>query len=138
MKTRKNMYITIIAILGLQSNSCDTRTDVAVIKNKLATNILAVDQPNEIMTDSILYYGYNYLEKEEIESNQSVTISVPGAGFQQATNNEKVYIYVFSEDSLVKYRKLTKYGGILKKSLIKKMDIQLNQIKYPLDTINIR
>ncbi len=134
---KKNIYTVSIAIFVIQINSCtlDKRTDVAIIENNLRTNILIIDQPDEILTDSSLYY--DYLTRMEIGPKESVTVSIPGAGFQQATNNEKVFIYVFADDSLVKYKNRPRYEGIVKKSLIKKFNIQLNQIKYPLDTVKV-
>jgi len=137
MRIRKNIFNIIVAVSVVQINSCtyDRKTDVAIIKNNLKANVLIVDQPDEILTDSSLYY--DYLTQMETKPNESTTISIPVSGFQNATNNEKVFIYVFTDDSLVKYKSQSSHEGIVKKALVKKIDIQLNQVKHPLDTIKI-
>ena len=56
----------------------------------------------------------------------------------KAPDSAKTYIYILKLDSLRKFRKSKLTNGILNHSLLKKIVVQLNKVKEPVDTIYAR
>jgi hypothetical protein len=88
------------------------------------------------MTDSILYN--ERFSKYWFEAKDSGFVSLPNIKLGYQSDSVKAYLYVFNSDSLFKYQDLKKVEGIVQHSFIKKVVIQLNQVKEPLDTIYIK
>ncbi|MBB5648148.1 hypothetical protein [Pedobacter cryoconitis] len=111
------------------------QSEVVVIKNDLSSTILIGKQPDEYMTDSIVFN--KEFSTNLIAAFTDQVIALPDMTFKNALDSEMVYLYVFNLDTLNKLIQEKKVKGILDKSLLKKVKIQLNLIKEPLDTIVI-
>jgi hypothetical protein len=88
------------------------------------------------MNDSLLYNDRIYMNYY-IQPNLTESIATGYPGIFGAPDSVKAYIYVFNPDSINKYRSLKIQNGILKHSLLRKIEIQVNKAKEPLDTIYI-
>jgi hypothetical protein len=115
-------------------SSCDWQAKIALIKNNNKDTISCLIWDKQPLTDSLLYYDKVYI-KDWIPPDSSGTITLPNRQLKKAPDSVKTYIYVFDVDSINKYRKMNPSKGILKHSLLKKIIIQLNKVKEPLDTI---
>ena len=126
----------LLAMFCFSACVMDSFPSIAVLKNNSHNQILVAKQLDEFMTDSTLY-------KESFQSTWITVdnyrkITVPNRNLASQPDSVKVYLYVFNADSVDKYQALKKSKGILKSSLIRKIVIQLNKVKEPLDTIYIR
>jgi len=113
----------------------DYHSDVALIKNNTSSPILIAMQPDELMTDSILYN--RRFSEYYIEAHQSGFTTIPNERFDGLADSDMAYLYVFNDDSVYEYLKLKRMQGIVKHSFIRKIAVQLNKVKEPLDTIYI-
>jgi hypothetical protein len=114
----------------------DWQSDIAIIQNDTHNSILVAKQPSVQMTDSILYN--ERFSTTWINANASHVISLPNIKLSLQPDSAKAYLFVFNCDSVDKYQSLKKTKGIMKSAFIRKIEIQLNKVKEPLDTINIK
>jgi hypothetical protein len=135
MKQKVNIGTLAILIFLV---SCSTwNNKIATIKNNTSSIIACSLLKNGIMTDSSLYNDTSYM-RYLIKPQHYDTYTVPDSNLTKAPNSAKTYIYILKLDSLNKYRKLKLMNGILMHSLLKKIEVQLNKVKEPLDTIYAR
>ena len=135
MKQKVNIGILVILLFIV---SCYTwNNKIATIKNNTSSIIACALLKNGIMTDSLLYNDTSYM-RYLIQPQHYDTYTVPDSNLTKTPNSAKTYIYIFKLDSLNKFRKLKLENGILKRSLLKKIVIQLNKVKEPVDTIYAR
>ncbi len=137
MKKLTLLKIVIIATIFLFS-ACvmDWQADIAIIKNNTPNLILIAKQRNDYLTDSILYH--ERFSETWIDVNKAHIISLPNTRLNNQPDSAKIYLYVFNGDSLNAYQSSKRVKGILKSCLIKKIEIQENKVKEPLDTIYIK
>jgi hypothetical protein len=114
----------------------DFQSDIAIIKNNTSSRLLIAKQPDEIMTDSTLYN--ERFSKTWIEANQTQFVILHNIKLSGQPDSVKTYLYVFNCDSVYKYQSLKKMKGIVQHTFIRKIEIQLNKVKVPLDTIYIK
>ena len=128
------LFLLFVAFI-LSSCIMDRNTGVVVINNDTNSSILLAKQPNQNITDSLVFL--NDLDKAELISGEIRNICLPYSNLQSLPSNEKAYLYIFNIDSLEKYRKSKKVDGIMDLCLIDKYSIQLNKVKDELDTIYV-
>ena len=129
------IYLIIFAVILLTS-SCDKKNSVVVIRNESTHFLVGAALDDEQVADSDLY-----------ENQVAMNINISPGKFQNIalfdfkmgnkTDSSKLYLYIFYEDSLAKYQKLKMKNGILAKTLVKQVVVQLNTVRT-IDTINIR
>lgn len=135
MKQKVNIGTLTILIFIV---SCSTwNNKIATIKNNTSSIIACSLLKNGIMTDSSLYNDTSYM-RYLIQPQHYDTYTVPDSNLTKAPSSAKTYIYILKLDSLNKFRKLKLMNGILMHSLLKKIEVQLNKVKEPLDTIYAR
>jgi len=133
-KTCINIFLVATATLFF---SCwDIRKiPIGYIKNNTNQDIIAADWFKD-MNDSLLYNDRIYMGYY-IQPKLTETMATGYGGLFGYPDSVKAYIYVFNPDSIDKYRKLKIQKGIFKNSLLKKIVIQVNKAKEPLDTVFI-
>ena len=135
MKTKLNIYIffTVVAIFA---TACDKKNAILAVKNKTANMIIGVGLVDDTLTDSGLY-------KDQVAMNIYVDpgkfqdVGIFDFRFGNKNDTSKLYLYIFNNDTLNKYRKLNMQKGILEKSLIKKLVIHLNSVNS-FDTLYVK
>ncbi|SDP86359.1 hypothetical protein SAMN05428975_3122 [Mucilaginibacter sp. OK268] len=133
---KKRIKISALGIL-LFIISCDSNNKIATIKNNTSGIIACALLKNEIMTDSTLYNDTSYMGYL-IPPQHYDTYMVLDSNLLKAPDSAIRYIYILKLDSLNKFRKLKLTNGILKHSLLKKIVVQLNKVREPVDTIYAR
>ena len=114
----------------------DKRNGVVVVANDTKSSLLTVKQPDQIITDSLLYN--RHLDETIFDTGEIMTISLPIFGINSVPDSEKLYLFVFDLDSIKKITRSKKIEGICSNSLIKIVSIQLNEVKEDdLDTIYV-
>jgi hypothetical protein len=133
----KNLIVVLLVMFSFCCFGCFThwQSEVVVIKNDLSSAILIAKQPEDLMTDSILFN--ESFSSDVIGPFTDQVIALPNVSLKHALDSEMVYVYVFKLDTLTKFRREKKIKSIVDKSLLRKVQIQLNLIKEPLDTIII-
>jgi hypothetical protein len=132
MKIMKYVFPIILILITLYS--CHWQSEIIAVKNTTSDSLLIAKLPNEIMTDSILY-GERF--DEDFMGTGVYSIALPNKIPKRSPDSEKVFLYFFHLDSLNKYQQRKQVKGIVKKSLLKKVIIQLNMVKNPLDTVYV-
>jgi hypothetical protein len=127
---------TLMLLISLFAISCDYKSKIAIVKNNTNNLIVGGLWHDRYMTDSDLYYNKIYIEYW-IAPKQFNVIAIPGLNINTAPDSIKKYLYFFNNDTVVKYQKLKKYKGIMKHSLLNRIEIQINKVKSPLDTIYV-
>ena len=137
MQKLKSVKILMVVIIFLLS-ACvmDWKAGIAIVKNNTSSRILIAIQPDELMTDSTLYN--ERFSEILVEPNLSRLVTLSNIKLISQSDSVKAYLYMFNCDSVDKYQELKKMQGIIKSSFIRKIEIQLNKVKEPLDTIYIR
>lgn len=111
-------------------------TQIGYIKNNTNSDLVGANW-YESMTDSVLCNDRVYF-RYYIQPNLTEGLSTGGnKRLSEEPDSSKEYIYIFNPDSLDKYQKLKICAGIVKHCLIKKIEIQLNRVKEPMDTVFI-
>jgi len=128
--------IILLEIMCLISCAYDWHSGIALIKNNTTSRILISKQPNQLMTDSILFN--ERFDEYWIDKGKFQKLSLPNTVLSSKPDSEKAYLYVFNCDSVDKYQALKKVRGIMKSAFIRRIEIQLNKVKEPLDTIYIK
>ncbi len=124
-----------ISVVLLMMYSCHWKAEIVAVKNTTTDSLLVARQLNEKMDDNILYNESFY--EDFISPKITYTITLPDRVLRRAPDSDKIYIYIFNIDTVNKYQRLKKVNGIVKQSLLKKVVIQLNKVRPPLDTIYI-
>lgn len=109
-----------------------------VIKNNTREELIGVEW-DKFMADSLLCNDSIYLD-EYLQPGLSLKLSTGHFrewDFIKLPDTTKQYFYFFNLDSLRKYQKLKICDGIVKRCLVKRIEIQLNKVIDPLDTIFI-
>ena len=134
------MKKNILVFLAIALSGCamDVHIGICILKNNTQNDIVAACWDSSPMQDSLLYNDRVYMPNY-IKAGAAQSIGGPynHVDVDNDPDSVKAYVYVFSPDSLDKYRKLLNRKGILKQSLLKKIEIQVNKIKEPLDTISV-
>jgi hypothetical protein len=118
--------------------SCNVSNNkIATIKNNTSNTVACAILENGIMTDSLLYSDTSYMSYL-IQPQMYDTYMVADSNLINAPDSAERHIYILRLDSLNKYRNKKLKDGILKNSLIKKIDIQLNKVMEPIDTVYVR
>lgn len=113
----------------------DSKTGIVVINNNTSSSVLIAKLINPNITDSLVFL--DDLDKTNLQNGEVRSIWLPYSNLKSLSSSEKVHFYIFSIDSLVKYRKLKKVQGIVKSSLIRRFSIQLNKVQDRLDTVYV-
>jgi len=129
---------SIIVIILFVFSSCvmDSQSDIAIVKNNTPNLILIAKQRNEIMTDSILYY--ERFSETWVDAGSAHFISLPNTRLHAQPDSAKIYLFIFNHDSLQTYQSSKRVNGIVKSCFLKKIVIQVNKVKEPLDTIYVK
>jgi len=137
MKKWKSTILFPIILLAACWTGCYThwQSEIVVVNNNTESQILVAKQLNKRMTDSILLT--EAFSKNEIDPFSSQTIAVPDMSLNNAPDSEKVFLFIFNVDSLNKYKEAN-IKNFVERCLIKTIEIQLNQVKTPIDTIDVR
>jgi hypothetical protein len=119
-------------------SSCERlHIKIGYIKNNTNTDLAGAEWDN-FMADSLLCndrINLDYYIQPGLFEELSTR---PNKGdLQELPDSSKQYIYIFNLDSLNKYQKLKICEGIVKRCLVKKIEIQLNKVKEPMDTVYI-
>ncbi len=117
--------------------ACDHLVEVTVIQNNTSDSLYASFNLGKYLTDSIVYNRSKYLTQITIEPHSLRPISLLNVTLKKRPDSSKIYLFIFDIDSLRKYQSKADSRGISKKSLLKKVIIQLNKVKEPVDTIYI-
>ena len=128
--------VIIITIFLLSSCVMDFHSSFAIVKNNTHSPLLIAELSKDSITDNILYN--ERFAETWIEPNKSTSFSRPNVKLKSLPDSIKTYIYIFNHDSLYKYQTLKKIEGIVKHSFIQRIEIQLNKVKAPLDTICVK
>ena len=132
-KTFKNLVI--IFVIALPEISCHWKADIIAVRNNSPDSLLISRQFDEKMNDTILFNESFY--EDFVAPNTIYNITLPNRIPKQASDSERVVLYIFNLDSVNKYQKLRKTKGIFEKSFLNKTIIQLNKVENVLDTIYI-
>lgn len=124
--------ILLISVLVISGCVVDRRSEVVVINNNSRSSVLVVKTPIPDLTDSLVFI--DHLDQTDFSSGEIRGIAVPYGNLKNLPASEKMYVYIFSIDSLEKYRRLKKMQGIMKSSLIREFSLQLNQVQDPVRT----
>ena len=126
----------IYAVFSTMIMSCDQNTPVLAVKNNSTCLISGASLVNDTLTDDDLYNDKVNMNIF-LEPGKFQDIGVLSYKFGDQNDTSMLYLYIFREDSLKKYLQQKKVNGILTKSLIKKVVIQLNKLKK-IDTIYVK
>jgi hypothetical protein len=135
MKNKINIFI-MYSTFAILASSCDQKNAVMAVKNQTRREIIGAGLVDDSLADSDLV-------KEQLPMNIYVhpgkfqDVGIFDFRFGDKNDTSKLYLYIFNEDTLNKYRGLNMRKGILEKSLIKKLVIQLSTVKS-LDTLYVR
>jgi hypothetical protein len=131
--------IKIIVVLGFifLIEGCEWRNEIAIVKNNSKKSIFIIYTLGKTVTDSSVGRYYHTLKEYTIEPGSFKKLTTYNRTLRNEPDSSKIYLYVFNIDSLKKYEKVSKYEGILNHSVIKKVEIQINKIKYPIDTLYV-
>ncbi|MDN3584253.1 hypothetical protein [Mucilaginibacter flavus] len=135
MMKRKLSVKALIVLLFMVS--CAYNSKIATVKNNTSSTVACALLKNGIMTDSLLYSDTSYMGYL-IQPQHYDTYTLPDSNLTNAPNSAKTYIYILKLDSLNKFRKLKLVNGILTHSLLKKIEVQLNKVQEPVDTIYVK
>lgn len=137
----KSRNADLVLFLGLLCflliNSCGEKLheQIGYIKNNTQSDLVGGNWYKS-MTDSVLCSNRVNLGYY-IQPGLSESLITRPVDLNKEPDSSKEYIYIFNSDSLNKYEKLKICGGIVKHCLVKKIEIQLNQVKGLRDTIFI-
>jgi hypothetical protein len=138
----KSCFFTIIFVITssiLICSSCGEELHVKIgyVKNNTNSDLAGVEW-GEFISDSVLCHNRINLDYY-LQPGLSEELSTwPGKGdLNDLPDSSKQYIFIFNLDSLNKYQKLHICEGIVKHCLVKKITIQLNKVKEPMDTVFI-
>jgi len=138
MKKRVNISALTILIFIVSCNISDiSNNKIATIKNNTPNTIACALLDDDTMTDSSLYSDTSYM-RYLIQSQHYDTYMIPDSNLLKAPDSAKTYIYILKLDSLNRFRKRKVINGILEHSLLKKIEVQLNKVMEPVDTIYAR
>ncbi|WP_259066419.1 hypothetical protein HDF24_22010 [Mucilaginibacter sp. X4EP1] len=137
---KKNLIVAIFCIFFgvVFCSGCEKlHVQIGNIKNNTKTDLVGAEW-GEFMADSMLCEDKINLDYY-LQPGLSEELSIrPDKGELSALpDSSKQYIYIFNSDSLDKYQKLKMCDGIVKRCLVKKIEIQLNKVKEPMDTVFI-
>ncbi|HTD39096.1 MAG TPA: hypothetical protein VK671_00650 [Mucilaginibacter sp.] len=109
---------------------------IGYIKNNTKEDLVGANWYKE-MADSMLCNDKIYLDSYIQPGLVTGMGTTHYKNFSDQPDSIKEYIYVFNKDTLDKYQRLKMCKGIVKRSLVKRIEIQLNKVKEPMDTIFI-
>ena len=115
--------------------SCTYNETIATIKNNSSNVVGCIFSNSKITSDEFVYNDTTY-KQYLIQPQKYDNYSLLDSNLNKAPNSAKKYIYIFDIDSLDKFKNRKSIKGILKRSLLKAIVIQLN--RAPLDTIYVR
>jgi len=136
LKLAKYPIVITLVFAWLYSCTMEPRSTIAIVKNNKTFPITIGTESYQNMPDNYLYdgtFGVNF-----IDPDSSQRIILPLGGLSYRPDSFKFNMFIFNSDSIDKYRSLKQVEGIVKASLIKKISIQLNKVKEPLDTIYVK
>jgi hypothetical protein len=135
----RHIKILFLSMPFLLLFSCHWKAKVAVIKNNTPDTITVVswdDRELGLCTDSMVFNNRIYMPYR-VNPQNNLTITLPDRNFNKAPDSSRLDLYIFDLDSLSHYKKLSVKNGILRHSLLKKVEMQVNKIREPIDTIHI-
>jgi hypothetical protein len=110
---------------------------IGYIKNNTNCDLVGAEW-DEFMPDSMLCNDKVYLSYYIQPHLVKYLSTRPNKGsLTELPDSVKQIIFIFNKDSLDKYQKLKLCDVIVKRCLVKKIEIQLNKVKEPLDTVFI-
>jgi hypothetical protein len=136
-ETKSNMIIVLIFITVTLLSGCDHLNKVAIMKNNSNKPIYLIYTLGKVVTDSSVAKYYSNLKEYSVQPDSLKILSTFNRKLEKEPDTSKLYLYIFDIDSLNKYQKVPHYTNLLKYSMIKKMELQLNKIKDPIDTLYI-
>jgi len=133
LKRIKYNYLILLLPFFICSCYMEKKIEIVVVANDGNSPLLIVKQPDQFMTDSMLYHGY--VSETLFHTGEIKTISLPIFSLRSLPDSEKMYLLIFNLDSVRKIRNEQRIDGIVRKSLIKKVSVQLNKVDDDLDTV---
>jgi len=131
-----NLLVVILTVVFLFG--CERVNEVAIVKNNSSRTIFIIYTLGKVITDSSVKKYYSTQKNYMIKRDSFKRVSVFNRKLNTEPDSSKVYLYVFDSDSLKRYSGLQNYTGLLNHSLMKRIEIQLNTVKNPLDTVFIK
>ena len=128
------MALITFCLLFLYSCSENARHPTLVINNTADSPIIVAELKKDDVTDSIIYN--EVFNSIQIDPGRLDQLSAPG-NLKSYPDSFKLNILILNRDSLDVFRRKKKVKGILNRSLIKRLILQINLIKDPLDTVYI-
>lgn len=139
MKMNYNIAVYLVFISNcLLFISCGEKlhTTIGYIKNNTKSDLVCANWYKSMADSSLCNNRINL--NTYLQPNLGNVLTTGG---DRNLNNEPdssiEYIYIFNKDSLDKYQELKICEGIVKRCLVKKIEIQLNKVKEPMDTVFI-
>jgi len=127
--------ITLICIL-ITACYMDYQEEIAVIKNNSTKSVIVIERIDGEMNDSI--FNNQQFLKDTLLPKKSITLFWPNIRPSSAPDSIKDYIFIYDLGIIESLKDNNKIQEVHKKALLKQLTIQLNKIKYPLDTIIIK
>jgi hypothetical protein len=137
MTIKIDIKITTILILPLFIVGCERVNEIAVVKNNSKKPIFIIYTLGKVATDSSIGRYFNTLKEYTIDPNSVKKLSTFDRALDKEPDSSTIYLRIFNLDSLNKYGKVSHFKGILTHSLVKSINIQLNKVKEPVDTIYV-
>jgi len=114
----------------------DYQEEIAVIKNNSTKSVIVIERIDGEMNDSI--FNNQQFLKDTLLPKKSITLFWPNIRPSSAPDSIKDYIFIYDLGIIESLKDNNKIQEVHKKALLKQLTIQLNKIKYPLDTIIIK
>jgi hypothetical protein len=135
-KLNKTRLLLFAIVLLLINSSCGEKLHekIGYIKNNTNSDLCGAEW-DKYMPDSLLCndrINISYYIQPHLSAG---LFTSPVGNLNLQPDSLKQYIYIFNLDSLNKYQKLKICDGIVRSCLVKKIEIQLNKVKEPMDTI---
>jgi hypothetical protein len=137
MKNKINIGVYIILLAAFVIAGCERMSDIAIVKNNSAKSIFIIYTLGKLVTDESVAAYYNDLKEYLIEPDSSKKLSTFNRILKSEPDSSKIYLYIFNVDSLNKYKKASHFKGIVAHSLVKYIEIQVNKVNEPVDTIYV-
>ncbi|MGZ3813187.1 MAG: hypothetical protein ACXVJN_15680 [Mucilaginibacter sp.] len=108
---------------------------IGYVKNNTKSELVSAEW-GKVMADSLLCQGKINLDYYlQPGLSKGLYTSSDNKRFRTLPDSAKQFIYIFNSDSLKKYQHSGLCDGIVRRCLVKKIEIQLNKVKKPFDTV---
>ena len=117
--------------------SCDYIDKVVIIKNNSRKPVFYIFPFEISKTDSSVNEFYTNQKQYILKPDSLKNLFLFNTNLKTQPDSSKVSLYIFDIDSLNKYKKVASFKNMMNRSLIKKIEIQLNKVKEPVDTVYV-